>query len=59
MQANLDIIASSAPRVDKESIEGAYTFRYGDKSATRFCRIMIESDKVWVRVGGGFESLDE
>ncbi len=50
---------ASPARTDKDCIEGAYTFRYADKSATRFCRIMIESDKVWVRVGGGFESLDE
>jgi hypothetical protein len=58
-QDNLDIQAASAARIDTESIEGAYTFIYEDKSTTRFCRIMIESDKVWVRVGGGFESLDE
>lgn len=54
-------MATSMPKVETDSIGGSYTFTWGDKSITRFCRILLGTDKilVMVRVGGGWEGLDE
>lgn len=58
---DLQVVASAAAKIDKEYVVGAYTFAWGDKSYTRFCRTMLGRDKalVMVRVGGGWEGLDE